>query len=812
MNSGAAGMNSNLEAFIRDAQAIAADRGVNWNIELGPDGVAPKGQGWNLTQMVKASPPPTDWLNDFGTDRVTVGVLNANPVAGPVRAYTKKPLPGPWQDLIKAIAIDQLLVRRNTCSHVVGNVCRPLRVVATCAASNDPSVLTVDDVNFAVEMARKIQASGKLADLIVGAVRSILDPNHITDNGPLFPSLERDKRIHVRTAKFTKAEKDIRTDLEDRKNAEKLPERRAFWELVRIVFTEQPRSFLDLLRFAQVKALILTGLRDGECTLLPADWKRVHEYLDRDNRPAGQAGGVSRSLMLRHFAEKQRVLYEDSIALFETVQYVPAIFEEVLTDTLDQIVNATEPLRKTLQRQIETGRILPQFEKRELVRVAELYTYLTGNPFVVRYPDEVRRKYVDLYQQEFNPSVFDKLRSLQLKEIRAGRHLEMAVYMYFRRLNGVPFRRANGAVWDGNRDGNTVWSEVYLRIDEIEEYLASQVATKCSDQTALKLANGELAAWELMFLMPKRALSEGRNDGLCDITRYCAVGRMDRQMMTQSLCGLVHQTLFDVYGQTDEDRALTLRPHSLRHLQNTELFRLGIADTIITKRFNRRSVTQSYEYDHRSLAEELDQIELKPDVEARLGEKSATIARLIKSGKARGPIVDAFKRIQLTDGEDAAFEYLGTEADGFHSTPYGHCINSFMVDPCQKHLECFNGCKHLSATDLAQNRHNLVQLEGRFATAVKILEERKAGMIGSGQKQLEDGEDGKGQYELDSARRALQGRISTSIGLDNQLAHAQERLAGVRKLLVTPAGMLVFPDGKDLSISPAEQKRTVLDD
>ncbi len=33
----------NLEAFIRDAQAIAEERGVRWNIELGSDGVAPKG-------------------------------------------------------------------------------------------------------------------------------------------------------------------------------------------------------------------------------------------------------------------------------------------------------------------------------------------------------------------------------------------------------------------------------------------------------------------------------------------------------------------------------------------------------------------------------------------------------------------------------------------------------------------------------------------------------------------------------------------------------------------------------------------------
>jgi len=799
-------MNLNLEAFICDAKAIAEQRGVVWDVQLSPDGVAPKGKGWNLTLMAKASPPPTDWLNDFGTDRNTVEILTAEPPTGPVRTYSKKPLSRGWQDLIKAVVIDQLFVRKNTCSHVVCSVARPLRVLATCAASNDPSALTVDDVTFAIDTARKVGASGKLADLIYGVVRSILDPNHLVDNGPLSPLLERDKKVHIRTSKFVKAVDDLRSDLEERKHAEKLPERRAFWELVRIIFTERPRSFLDLLRFAQAKTLILTGLRDGECTLLPADWKRFHEYLDRDDRPAGLAGGISRSLKLRHFAEKQRVVNEDSIALFETVQHVPAVFEGVLTDTLDQIVNATKPLRKTLQSQIETGRILPQFERGEYVRAAEIYTYLTGNPFVVRYPEEVRREYVDRYQRDFDPSVFEELRDKQQKEIYEGRLLEIAVYQYFRRLNG--------ALWDVNRESRMVWSDVYLRIDELENYLATQVATKQSDSTPLKLAIGELPVWDLMFLMPKRPLGDSKDLGLCDITRYCAIGRMDRHMTTHALATGREQTLFSVYGQTDEDRALTLRPHSLRHLQNTELFRLGIADTIITKRFNRRQVAQSYEYDHRNLSEDLDQVELKPEVEARLGEKSATITRLIKSGKARGPIVDAFKRVQLTDGEDAAIDYLAVEADGFHSTPYGHCINSFTVDPCQKHLECFTGCKHLSATDLAQTRHNLVQLESRFALAVKLIEERKSQSLGRGTPKLLDAESGSTDglpRTMQVSEQTIQRRISGSIGLDNQLAHAKVRLEGVRKLLETAPGQLVFPDGADLSHDPAKPEGRVLD-
>jgi hypothetical protein len=220
---------------------------------------------------------------------------------------------------------------------------------------------------------------------------------------------------------------------------------------------------------------------------------------------------------------------------------------------------------------------------------------------------------------------------------------------------------------------------------------------------------------------------------------------------------------------------MSIKSHALRHLQNTELFRLGVADTIISKRFNRRSVTQSYEYDHRSLAEELEQIEIPQDVEIMLGEKAATVAKMIKANKANGPIVEAFRRIQAREGDDSAYEYLRAEADGFHATPYGHCLNSFTVDPCPKHLECFANCRHLSATDLPENRKNLIRLEGKFKAAIETIKERP----------------------------------STSLGWKNQLNHAEERLVGVQKLLATAPGERVFPDGLDLS---AADRAGVLDD
>jgi hypothetical protein len=264
----------------------------------------------------------------------------------------------------------------------------------------------------------------------------------------------------------------------------------------------------------------------------------------------------------------------------------------------------------------------------------------------------------------------------------------------------------------------------------------------------------------------KRALSEQREGGLFDISRAYGIGRFDPNMLTIALSGSSGSSLFELYGRTDEDKKLTLNPHSLRHLQNTELFRMGVADTIITKRFNRKSVVMSYEYDHRSLSEQLSHIDIPVEIEAQLGSKASTVARLIKANRAGGPIVETFKRIQHEQGDSAAFEFLKIEADGFHSTPYGHCLNSFTVDPCPKHLECFTGCSHLSATNLPEQRKNLEILLVQFEDA------------------------------LDQANK----KPTSSIGRENQIKHAQVRISGVKKLLNTADGEKVFPDGRDLSL------------
>jgi len=766
-------MNRLFDTFITTNRAVLAAIGHPWNIDVDHRGKASKDSAWNLTRMVGGVTKPTHYLNYLGTDEAAVNALR---ILGSTEeaSVSESLLSESWQELIKAATVDQLFIRKNSTGHVVMSIVRPLRVIATCAIGKEPWLLTVDDVLLGFRVAQQIQPSGKLADLVAGLVKILFDQNHLTDAGPLYAALAS-VRLNPdanRRAKFLQSKDAIRTNLEDRKRAEKLPSNRAFWELVRIVMTEQPQTFVDELRFAGLRLMLVTGFRIGEVATLPFDWRRERTYRTASGSKPSALGGVDRSLMIRHFAEKQNTEGGSSLNLREAIQHVPTMFEELVQETFERVTELTAPLRLTLGLQAQTGRILPQFRPDQFTPILHLYPYLSGNPFWMSFDDAERRDWIDRCRADRSGATFDELFHVQVSDLASGsRTVSPAAYVFFNRMkrHGVSsgtlsMRDANGAalgVHDRMR-----WREAYLNISELESYLRQSKKTKVSDTESLRVDGKPLDAAELLFIHPKRSVAEERNEGICDVTRYSAINRPTNGFLEAALGDFEsNETIFARYGRTDDDRALALRSHSLRHLQNNELFRLGIADSIITKRFNRTSVRQSYEYDHRSLAEELATLELPPEVEFALGEKTATVLKMIKAGKASGPIVDDFKRIQEEEGDEAAFAFLRAEADGYHATPYGTCVSSFAVSPCPKHLQCFDGCRHLTTSARPEVKKNLIALE------IKLLAAVEDGVV----------------------------RHTKTIGAANQVRHAQSMLAGVRKLLATEPGGRVFPDGRDFS-------------
>lgn len=228
------------------------------------------------------------------------------------------------------------------------------------------------------------------------------------------------------------------------------------------------------------------------------------------------------------------------------------------------------------------------------------------------------------------------------------------------------------------------------------------------------------------------------------------------------------RSLFNTYGQSPKAKAFSIKPHSLRHLLNTEMFRKGVSDTVITHHFGRQTVAQSYEYDHRNLAEKLSFVKL-PSVASKVlpaGSAKELVGKMVVSGLAlRSHLGQSFKRIQQESGEEAAFTYLAANADGFHVTPYGFCTNSFSVNPCTRHLKCFDQCKHFAASGIAEHKVTLEDLRSKLV----------------------------------AMRDVARSKPANTVGRKNQIAHAERLIAGVSAALDAQPNQAVFTDGVDHS-------------
>ncbi|WP_341649818.1 hypothetical protein [Thauera humireducens] len=142
------------------------------------------------------------------------------------------------------------------------------------------------------------------------------------------------------------------------------------------------------------------------------------------------------------------------------------------------------------------------------------------------------------------------------------------------------------------------------------------------------------------------------------------------------------------------------------------------------------------------------------------------MAKMVLSGFAGlSHVSESFKRIQQEYGDDAAFTYLAATSDGFHVTPYGFCTTSFAVNPCVRHLKCFHRCKRYVPSGLPEHRITLEQLRGK----------------------------------LSAMREKAAAKPANSIGRKNQIAHADELIAGVDAALSAQPGAVVFPNGTDYS-------------
>jgi len=714
---------------------------------------------WDLSAMAGSAPTPRVILRHLGPDRKTVSNWY-NPIElSPVLSTT-------WVDLIKTVIIRKVYINRNKPSTIMSGLVRPIKAIAVAAAEKNPWEISVTEIRQAVMVVKKFETSGKLAKMIITVARTIFDQNLLSDYHPITPrETEREERQGRKP-------KEVRSYLSQRKSERKLPSEDAFWEIIRIAWTETPFTTFDHARFAMIRLLVLTGMRISEVSITPFDCLKLIALNPKMQANKLPSNARNDSLAIKHFASKMRSERQDSITLFETLHHVPDLFRDSVLETVNTYKAYSKPMRERLALQSASSRIFPEFASTDVLPAFEFYTRLTGEPFI--YKDPMEDELIASWKETYELAILDEIERRQTK-LKSKSNMINRVRQYFQmrlriKQKDGSFERAPFVYADGlpYNQSYLQYDALHFRVGELEAFLKRYMPTKLSDLTNLNLRGGkQLKPHELLFLAPKRALGEGRNGRICDVRKYAFVGTIQPVDLTQSLTRK-HKTvpsIFERYGQNEDTKTLSIKSHEFRHLQNTELFRMGVSDAIITKRFNRNSVTQSHVYDHRSLAEDLKAIEIPEEAKSILSGKAEDTFRMITAGLAKGPIVDEFKELQQRLGDEAAYKFLAAEADGLHTTPYGHCVNSFTVDPCPRHLECFSGCIHLTRSPLTEHTENLEKVRSRFEDLLQSISEHPA----------------------------------PPAAKEKMKQQAEVRLAGINKMLETPVGSQVFPKGQDIS-------------
>ncbi|MDI7863165.1 hypothetical protein MRS76_14490, partial [Rhizobiaceae bacterium n13] len=637
-----------FRTLLEAAMQVATRQGLDWHTPIDQSGAILKGHRWNVAELAgRRGRSGNFYFSDTAPDESAVNALNEVRLSLALPRLIRRPPTDAWIDLMKITIIDNVFTRNNRPQTIQRRVLC-LRILAAEAEDTPPWAIEPVMIRRAYNAALAIGSSGKTATDLASTVRTVIDDCGFAAVSPLArycsasdqdaAKVELEGRLARNRHRSHAA---IFERLEDRPSPEKLPDEKSYNKLKQIIFGAVPKTFSDRIRFPVLKIHLVTGLRIEEVLSAPLWALMWREYFDFDGTPAGEKGGVARDLWFRHFASKKPTEENKGELLFETSQVIPLRFQEMVADTIQEVVNLTAPARKRLKLQYDTGRLFPEFLQDELVPASEMYVRLSGNALFSRaaVPDDL----INAYRKSGDIEILRAIRSSQSDASIAPSQIS-----YWSKHNALIARDVGGSEVRGKRN----WEKCYFRIGEIEEYFGEKLRFKGPEIGTYRLHGGAgYGTHDMMFLIPTRNVIEGRNGGLLDAELYYAFKRIDYRDIDIALDGRQPDSIFRRYLGA-EGRNLRIKTHQNRHLQTTELYRHGVSDAIVTKRFNRTSLTQSRVYDNRSLSERFEALDLGDVALDVHREPQKRALEAIQSGKLAGPKVQTFLKCQSAPKTD----------------------------------------------------------------------------------------------------------------------------------------------------------------
>lgn len=216
--------------------------------------------------------------------------------------------------------------------------------------------------------------------------------------------------------------------------------------------------------------------------------------------------------------------------------------------------------------------------------------------------------------------------------------------------------------------------------------------------------------WDKPMLKLKNGKTQALSQSLCVVFleqfgnlrphNPLLVRPISEQNISDFLCGRGEtKNVFERHNYSNHDgNPYKIRTHQFRHFLNTIANEGGLTDIELAWWFGRKHIGDNQAYDHRTAAQ--------------MTEKAR---KMLLSGDIIGPITDAANQLSPIDAK----EFIATQVNAVHHTPYGLCLHDFAQNPCDKHLNCLSGCKEFHRTKGDQTeRANLKTLKSQTSVAI----------------------------------------------------------------------------------------------
>lgn len=546
-------------------------------------------------------------------------------------------LPTPFINFVKAIVV--YLKRTKNCGYMaIKNYvieCRRLHIIMNLRNEVSPTQLTRWHFEETLSLIKQLNYK----NIYNSAINLKVISNIIDIKNLTVRPINYSPSIKP-THYSSKASSNKSIDLDKRINADKLPSYEALVAYAKC--TNNPINDYEEILIRTIDLLIITGQRGNEITHIPLDC--LVEKIIYDNNGVEICDNHGVPLMnvgIRYYAEKK--------------------FQSRVHWLAKQDI---------------------KFAKRAINRLKEL----TNNC-----------RTIAKFQEDNANRIWNKNPDSEIADYDLLKYIgyENTFYLQnYLKKNGVKYLYKDKSIRFPRSKTRFVFAEIY-RVGDVEDLLLKSIK---SHDVLIEESNNKviLKTSQLLCLRPMGAFRFKRKANI--ITIY--PGRVLLKEINEALGSSDKiESIFERRNLTEVDGSkIRLTSHQPRHWRNTLYELAGMSNVQQALALGRQNLTQNKYYQHTTIREKTKLHQEFLGFNSMDG-KINFLRDGVRNKSILGDITETYHYLLENENLKSAEDFLNTHGLAIHLTPFGGCTHDFSQTPCEKYLQCWNGCSHLHRTN-----------------------------------------------------------------------------------------------------------------